>query len=426
MSQGSSSSLSALTSWLRIIRKTDSRPLDELLPSRSFAPQDLLELVGIDLIESHRHGRTARVESYLTAFPELAENVEFVLDLIDAEVCVRRELGDRVTLEELQSRFPALAERLTRLVDLDAVEQNLIALAQPHHQMEVNEDNNSSFALSVNPSLIDIAKPRRTLEFDGESLEPPEGVRVLQLASSRPGVQLYRALDEADRRPLALKVIRQSATDRMPASAWLDRLELTAQFTHPRIANAESVIANHHHFVVLRPWIEGTCWSTWSNRSLPMNTLMRPIIALGETLQVLHNAGLPHGHVHPGNLLIDHQQNLWLVDLGSSAFSSHAQTWRPIHDDPRSSDANCWVLRDRFALLTLAVMALDGQPLESRSKYKRIRDLLDNLRSRLSETTAESIAAMLRDALDGRSRHQAGSIWSFPWWRSRLGLGESS
>ncbi len=416
----------AIAQWLRSQRVHDQRPLHELLGTHVLDASSLMELVSIDLIDSIRRRRPVHVETYLSFFPEIAENPDYVMDLIDVEVCVRRECGEEVHVQELQQRFPALAGRLAKLADLDEMEQNLMSLVRsPHDAKPERVADDSSVALSLDASLLR-ASHENTLRLDGETLEPPEGVRVLQLVASRIGVQLYRAVHIEDRRPLALKVIRQSVADRMPAQAWLDRLELAAQINYPHLANAESVIANNHHFVVLRPWIEGTCWGTWSARNLSLQTLFQPLILLADMLQVLANAGMPHGHVHPGNLIVDHQQKLWLTDHGSGAPSTFQYPWIPFEQETQSVEPLRWLTRDRYAIGTLAIHVIERQRAEIQPQLKSLRKKIDQLRQPSEPAQVESISQLLREFLDGRSAFSTSRFWPLPGWRSSFRSGETS
>lgn len=86
----------------------------------------LVELACIDLIERLRLGSAARVEDYTRTIDGL-NNTDDILDLLDAEICVRRELGDSPTADEMTRRYPNLRDEVARLFEIDDIEQEINA-----------------------------------------------------------------------------------------------------------------------------------------------------------------------------------------------------------------------------------------------------------------------------------------------------------
>src|SRR5262249_26760159 len=72
----------------------------------------LRELSRVDLEFRLKAGEDARLESYLTSFPELADDRDAVLGLIVTEFDLRRRRHSAPSLEEYQCRFPQLADHL--------------------------------------------------------------------------------------------------------------------------------------------------------------------------------------------------------------------------------------------------------------------------------------------------------------------------
>ncbi|MBX7105970.1 MAG: hypothetical protein K1X57_17945, partial [Gemmataceae bacterium] len=68
-----------------------------------------------------RAGRAARAEEWLTACPALAADDDLALELIYGEFVTRESLGDAPPPQEYYDRFPARADRLRRLFDVDAL-----------------------------------------------------------------------------------------------------------------------------------------------------------------------------------------------------------------------------------------------------------------------------------------------------------------
>ncbi len=90
----------------------------------------LVELVKVDL-EYRWQGRRAPklVEAYLAEFPDLAVNGELPCDLIYEEYHVRRQHGDEVAIADYCQRFPARADELKRLFQIDAPTQSTMLVS---------------------------------------------------------------------------------------------------------------------------------------------------------------------------------------------------------------------------------------------------------------------------------------------------------
>src|SRR5262249_1164025 len=70
------------------------------------------ELVRIDLEYRRKRRLPIRLESYLTSLPELAQDEELLLDMIEAEWRQKTASGELSEVDLSARRFPALAERL--------------------------------------------------------------------------------------------------------------------------------------------------------------------------------------------------------------------------------------------------------------------------------------------------------------------------
>src|SRR5262245_9092722 len=96
--------------WLQGLRPL----IDDYLPSDvPLRLRVLIELVHIDLEMRLRSGENARVEDYLTRYPELAGDRAVLLELIAAEHDWRQRRDSGLTLDEYILRFPQYRAELT-------------------------------------------------------------------------------------------------------------------------------------------------------------------------------------------------------------------------------------------------------------------------------------------------------------------------
>jgi hypothetical protein len=93
---------------------SDRPAISDFLPhDESVRFAALVEMVHVDLELHLKHGLPVRVEDYLAGFPELATDEQILVDLIAAEVNIRRKhANDLESIQDVIERFPWLSERL--------------------------------------------------------------------------------------------------------------------------------------------------------------------------------------------------------------------------------------------------------------------------------------------------------------------------
>jgi serine/threonine protein kinase len=79
-----------------------------------------LAALRLDQYEHWTRGEPRPVETYLAQQPDLADDREQLLDLIESEVLLRFELNESPSLDEYRQRFPQHADALHRLWELIA------------------------------------------------------------------------------------------------------------------------------------------------------------------------------------------------------------------------------------------------------------------------------------------------------------------
>src|SRR5262249_17235844 len=88
-------------------------------------PQELAEVVRVDLRERWRRGERPAVHEYLCRFPQLRSAADLTVDVIYAEFLVREELGHKPALADYQRQYPEHATELGDQVELhQALEAN--------------------------------------------------------------------------------------------------------------------------------------------------------------------------------------------------------------------------------------------------------------------------------------------------------------
>lgn len=307
---------------------------------------ELLQWACVDLIQKHRSGDPVAVETYLRDWPELNQTNER-LDLIDAELCIRHELGQPLTMPQWRERFPE---------DAAAIE-----------------------------SLLRLSLHDRPDESDA-SASPDWFIGQKQFASG-PGWWLIRGIHRDTREAYALKVLALPATaESSTAASLIQAVMQTQNGDHPAWTPAVSVTVHNDHLGVLRRWVHGTAWASRHGDVLAVR--LRHLATLAMMVQRAHDVGCQHGGLHAGNVWIDHHGHLIVHDAGSSRMGlpRWLATGGLISPDQR-------ITADVDDLRTLIAATLMPYPDAIAGR------LLQSIRCPTS--TPSGIAAMLLDGIDG-------------------------
>ncbi|HKB41735.1 MAG TPA: hypothetical protein VKD72_35245, partial [Gemmataceae bacterium] len=88
-------------------------------PATAEDPRSVLRRACAELERRLRAGEDCHAEQFLAAYPALASDPDFALELIQAELLVRKALGQAGSLDEWLQRFPQWREPLQRWFDQD-------------------------------------------------------------------------------------------------------------------------------------------------------------------------------------------------------------------------------------------------------------------------------------------------------------------
>ena len=339
--------------WLERLRKASPDcSLHELLHAESSRRQldsvealidtaDLADLACVDLIIQYRAGQRLRVEAILEAFPQLRDSTH-CLDLIDAELCIRRELiparDPAAEIEEYSERFPDLATPISELIGLSSGEPAVLIL-EPSLSDDVAESTgaftvspgaesigaHNAHSLNTNDQSLDMSfsepvngsRPAAQDHHLSHPIELPEWFIGQQCVATEEGCWLIRGRDVSSNTTLAMKIIKlPSQIGGAEADLLLDHCEAAAKVKNPVwIAPSVAAIQNRH-LAVIRPWIFGTPWQAAGETVLTKR--LRQLASVAYALAAAHSHGAVHGAVHANNLIVKHDGEVALVDAVSS------------------------------------------------------------------------------------------------------------
>ncbi|MCD0458081.1 serine/threonine-protein kinase [Roseiconus lacunae] len=376
-------SIDELGTWLKRIRaENPTAPLIQLLDGCEVHRDLLVDLAALDLMLSWRRGHRTPTEDYLKQFPELAQSESSVLDLIDAEMCICRELKVSVDIDQLTKRFPDLATPILQLAYLDGapikgsgIESSIAAssvvlgsagTAKPVIEPAgaCNDGSSSAKPPNIGSSEFELQReltiagvdPLVGLQLvgpqeDNESpapredsidvplpIKPPDwmiGAKCIATTLGPLGRSWLVKGRDADRGDVVvMKVIPFPQTaDQTQKTRILDLCEQASNVSHPCWVPPRIAAMNRSHLAVIRPWVFGTPLSDHnSERNRTADERLALAVRAAFAIAAAHRSGATHGSVRQSNMVLGHDHEVRLIDVGSSlrGWDRYFQHW---HND---------------------------------------------------------------------------------------------
>ncbi len=316
----------------RALSRGERPALDALLPPLKPAERWALlaELAHAELEYRLKAAEPARVEDYLTRYPELRSRPDVLLGLIRTEYQVRRRRQPAPSLTEYQARFPEHGAVLARLLtvwpcprvsggdgrptqvvggpeDVEAGAGPLPALAMVALDLTIVRDSGSNdahaaagIALAQPPARIGRYRIERVLGKGGFGL-------------------VYLARDDQLSRLVAIKVPHRKLVDRLEdADAYLTEARTVANLDHAHIVPVFDVgYTEQFPCFVVSKYIDGTDLATRLKESpLSIHQTVELVATVAEALHHAHKQGLVHRDIKPGNVLLDESGKPFVADFG--------------------------------------------------------------------------------------------------------------
>ncbi len=159
---------------------------------------------------------------------------------------------------------------------------------------------------------------------DGKSLVMGNYVIVDKLGQGGMGVVL-KAEHKRLRRVVAIKLLLPAAMESADAVRRFRReLETAAMLTHPNIVAAyDTDEAYQTHFLVME-YVDGENLSSHVKKHgpLPVNETISYILQAARGLDYAHSLGVVHRDIKPGNILLDREGTIKVLDMGLARLES--------------------------------------------------------------------------------------------------------
>jgi hypothetical protein len=173
-------------------------------------------------------------------------------------------------------------------------------------------------------SVFSVAPPRLMLQPTAPTSLPPDGIGDYRIAAAL-SESAYRALGPGDQR-VVLKLLDADCLLRgkLHHNVHL-RLSRVRELAHPGVANLHSVEKDGQYVFAVWDDVEGLPIDRYVQTRKPAGPavarLARELILVVESL---HNLGLVHGRIVPGNVLVDGRGNVRLTHLSPLLYDDPA------------------------------------------------------------------------------------------------------
>ncbi|MCP4096742.1 MAG: serine/threonine protein kinase [Planctomycetaceae bacterium] len=199
------------------------------------------------------------------------------------------------------------------------------------------------------------------------------GFEFRKLISSGPNGFVFAGWDENLHRRVAIKVLAPSlATDPDVQKRFIDEARLATSINHPNVIDVYHVSQELKSEVVffVTEWFEGKTLQYWLDvNKFHQNEIPQRLSIfqeLAEGLDAIHEAGIVHCDLKPGNVMINQQGNLKILDFGiainsASDVQQMMLAGTPLYMAPEQMMGESVSTKtDLFALTEIASVLLTG------------------------------------------------------------------
>ena len=219
------------------------------------------------------------------------------LDLVDLPAEKRADQIQKITLEN-----PTIADALQGL--LNAHNSGINFLEKPATECF------SSLCQEVVHSCDDADIPNEVREKESHTTAkgPEKEVghfRLLRLLHSGSQGELYVAFDNKLKRLVALRVVNKQSEKSL--DDLLEANSLAAKVRSPNVATVLGVFQFGELTAIAREWIPGKDLGSWATNEskLTISSIARIALLVSEGIKAMHENGVIHGDIKPGNIIIN-------------------------------------------------------------------------------------------------------------------------
>lgn len=150
--------------------------------------------------------------------------------------------------------------------------------------------------------------------------------RVVALAGAGGMGEVWRARDDRLQRDVALKILRDGASDEGARRRLLAEARSLSALQHPHIVAVHDLISRGEDDLLVMEYVEGEALSARLSRAgMPVREALTLAIPIADALAAAHAAGVVHRDIKPANVLVTRAGTAKVVDFGLAGRSAPRQ-----------------------------------------------------------------------------------------------------
>ena len=164
-----------------------------------------------------------------------------------------------------------------------------------------------------------VAEMRKTRA--GELPQIP-GYEVLECVGTGGTANVFLAREKKTRKQLALKVLKSEVTAHAPTrKSFIAEARLLEKLEHPGLVRGYGVARSGNTFFARMQYVDGRTIleKLDEDQAFPEDQALRIVLETADVLRYLEDQGVVHRDVKPGNIMLDADGKVVLIDLGFAA-----------------------------------------------------------------------------------------------------------
>ncbi|HRV85537.1 MAG TPA: protein kinase [Saprospiraceae bacterium] len=159
-------------------------------------------------------------------------------------------------------------------------------------------------------------------------------LQIIELIGEGGMGTVYRAKDIILEREVAVKVLHEHLSrDEVLLSRFKNEALLSARINHPNVATLYQFVAVDHRDYLVMEFVHGNNLEKILKQQgkLPVKIIAQILLQLAEGLQHAHAKGIIHRDIKPGNIMINHEGYVKLMDFGIARLEASARLTKMHH-----------------------------------------------------------------------------------------------